>query len=151
MEQRSKEDAVTFPVNSTSVETAATKRALRVMQRTHAARWIAYASVFACRHIADSTSWSDHAFGAAADLFPKAPSSDDDLNRRAIFHALIYQATHRTTANRGRRIALRYAIDHDARLIWTPEAGIHAYTGTTGNHVHGSFGPKPVGTPPCAT
>jgi hypothetical protein len=139
-----------FPVESTSVETAATKRTVRVIKRTRAAKLIDHAGVFACRKIAGSSEWSDHSWGAAVDLFPKAPASNDDLDRRHIFHTVIYQATHRTTANRGRKLVVRYAIDHDARLIWTPEAGIHAYTGTTGDHVHVSDGKAPTGTPPCA-
>ncbi len=139
-----------FPVLSTAYETAATKRAILVLQRTRVAAIIDHAGVFDCRYMRDSTSWSDHAFGAAADFFPAGPSEAHDAERREIFHALIYQATHRTKANRRRPISLRYVIDHNASLIWTAGAGIHHYTGTTGDHVHGSFGPEPVGTPACA-
>jgi len=143
---------MSFPVLSTSTETRATKRAVRVIQRTHAAKVIAQAEVFNCRRQGPKPDdpWSDHAWGAAADFFPRPPTSDDDLQRRAIFHTIIYQSTHRTFANRGRRLATRYVIDHDARLIWFLSDGIRAYTGPLGDHVHGSFGPKPTKTPPCA-
>lgn len=143
---------MSFPILSTSVETTATKRAVRVIQRTHAAKVIARGEVFSCRRqgpLPDDP-WSDHSWGAACDFFPKPPTSDDDLQRRAIFHAIIYQSTHRTWANRGRKLTTRYVIDHDARLIWNPTDGIHAYTKKTGDHVHGSFGKAPTGTPPCA-
>ncbi len=139
-----------FPVLSTSVETAATKRALRVLQRTRVAAVIDHAGVFDCRKMRGSSSWSDHAWGAAADLFPKGPIGAHDAERRETFHALIYQSSHRTRANRGRRLVTRYVIDHDASLIWTPDAGVHAYLGPVGDHVHGSFGPEPSGVPPCA-
>jgi len=141
-----------FPIFSTSVETPATKRLLRVLARTGVADLIGHAGVFACRKIAGSTSWSDHSWGAAADLFPKPPTGDDDVERRRIFHAVIYQATHRTTANRGRKLDVRYVIDHDARLIAeAPSFQLRAYHGTTGDHVHVSTGERPTGTPPCAT
>ena len=143
---------MTFPVLSTSTETAATKRAIRVLKRLEVAQLVDHAGVFNCRTIAGSTAWSDHAFGAAADLFPRADGGDlADKQRREIAHALVYQSTHRTKANRGRKLVTRYVIDHDGRAIWTPALGWHAYGGTTGNHVHGSFGPAPQGTPACAS
>ncbi len=139
-----------FLVVSTAYETAATKRTLRVLGRLPVAELVGHAGVYDCRRMRDSSSWSDHAWGAAADLFPTGPSEHHAAERRAIFHALIYQAVHRTKANRGRRLDVRYVIDHDARLIWTPEAGVHGYTGVTGDHVHVSDGPEPTGVPPCA-
>ena len=139
-----------FPVNSTSVETPATARTIRVMQRTRVARDIDHAGVFACRKIAGSSRWSDHSWGAAVDLFPKPPSADDDQQRRWIMHTVVMQATRRTIANRGRKLDIRYVIDHDAGWQWTPAEGYRAYTGATGDHVHVSDGPAPVGVPPCA-
>ncbi len=141
---------MTFPVQSTSTQTAEARRAMRVMGRTHVAGLIAYAGCFNCRRIADSSSWSQHAFGNADDLFPRPPSTNDVREREAIFHAVIYQATHRTVANRGRPLRIAHVIDHDARRVWTPEAGIHVYTGSFGDHVHLDYLPTRTGTPPCA-
>lgn len=139
---------MTFPVESTSVETAATKRVVAVLQRLDVARKIDHAGVFACRSIAGSSAWSDHSWGAAVDLFPKG--SKDAATRREIAHAIVYQATHRTKANRFRRLRVRYVIDHDGRAMWTRSEGWHGYTGSAGDHVHCSNGRAPNGTPPCA-
>ncbi len=136
---------MSFPVESTSVETAATKRLIVVLQRLEVAKRIHHAGVFACRKISGSSAWSDHSWGAAADIFPKAPTDRDE-----IAHAIVWQATHRTKANRFRKLSIRYVIDHDGRAIWTPSEGWHAYGGAAGNHVHASTGKAPVGVPPCA-
>lgn len=141
---------MTFPLQSTSTTTPELRRGMRVMQRTKVARLIAYAGVFNCRRIAGSSSWSQHAWGNAGDLFPKPPSADDDKQRDAIAHNVVRQATERTIANRGRRIAVAHVIDHDARRIWEPGRGWHTYTGPTGDHVHVDFAPNRTGTPPCA-
>ncbi len=138
-----------FPVQSTSVETAAVKRICAVLQRTEAVKHIAYGQVFSCRKIAGSDSYSQHAWGNAVDLFPKGPSGDDAKDRRIIAHTVVWQATHRTAANRGRKLAVAEVIDHDARTIWTPEKGWHDYAGSTGDHVHVSGAPLRTGTPPC--
>jgi hypothetical protein len=142
-----------FPVNSTSVETAAIKRVVRVMQRTPASEVIGYGGVFNCRVIAGTNSYSQHAWGNAVDLFPRDPSAthtpvDQELDR--IFHAAIRQAENKTKYNHFRRMPASEIIHHNARLIWTPDAGIHAYGGTTGAHIHVSGAPLKHGTPPCA-
>jgi hypothetical protein len=129
-----------FPVQSTSVETRAAKRAMRVMQRTKVAKLISYAGCYNCRSIAGSSTPSQHSYGNADDLFPKP--GNDDLERKDIFHAVIWQATHRTKENRLRPLPIAHVIDHDARLIWTPSEGIHAYTGDTGDHVHLDYLPQ---------
>lgn len=139
-----------FPVNSTSVETAQVKRILRVMQRTKIAHDIAYAGVFNCRRERGGSDWSQHAWGNAADLFPKAPSGDDDEQRRWIMHTLVMQATRRTIANRGRKLPIALVIDHDGRLYWTPATSYRAYDGVLGDHVHVAGAPLRTGTPPCA-
>lgn len=136
-----------FSIQSDSTITAATKRACSVLQRLDLP--IDHAGVFNCRHISGSTAWSDHAFGAAADFFPRS-GGDQAAKRQEIAHAIVYQSTHRTKANRFRKLRTRYVIDHDGRAIWTPQAGWHHYEGTTGNHVHGSFGKAPNGIPDCA-
>jgi len=137
-------------VYSTTVETRATARAIRVLGRTKVGELIKQAEVFACRDIAGTSYWSDHSWGAAVDLFPAGLAAMHAERRRKIAHAAVYQATHRTRPNRFRKLAVRYVIDHDARAIWTPAQGWHPYTGTTGDHVHVSTGKAPSGTPPCA-
>lgn len=140
-----------FAVNSTSVQTAAIERACRVLGRTKAARHIAYGAVYNCRKISGSSSWSQHSWGNAVDLFPKTGNDVADArDRRIIAAAAVYQATHRTRANRFKKLDVAEVIDHDGRRIWTPEYGWHAYGGTTGNHVHVSGSPLKSGTPPCA-
>lgn len=138
---------MTFFLESTSTMTAATSRACSVLQRLDLP--IDRAGVFACRHISGSTAWSDHAFGAAADFFPN-PGGDQGYKRERIAHAIVYQSTHRTKANRFRKLRTRYVIDHDGRAIWTPATGWRPYNGTKGDHVHGSFGKAPIGLPECA-
>lgn len=146
-----------FEVRSTSTITRATQRTIRVLQRSHVAPLIAYAGVFNCRYVSGTSVWSDHAWGAAVDLFPRGtnlypegtPEDFDEILRR-IFHGVIMQATRRTRANRGRPLRIRYVIDHQHALIWTPSAGVHHYSGTVGPHVHVSTGREPTGTPPCA-
>ncbi len=141
---------MTFPLVSVSTITPACRRALRVMQRSGVAKLIARAEVFNCRKMSGSSSWSQHAWGNAADLIPRPPSSDDDKQRDAIAHNVVRQATERTIANRGRRLAVEHVIDHDARRIWTRGTGWHTYTRPTGDHVHVDFTPNRTGTPPCA-
>lgn len=139
-----------FPVNSTSVETDAIKRVVRVLRRAKVSDHIAYGAVFNCRTIAGSSSYSQHAWGNAVDLFPRQPVGDDAGERQLIFHAIIRNTTKRTLANRGKKLAVSQVIDHSGRVIWTPSEGIHPYTGTTGDHVHVSGAPLRTGTPPCA-
>ncbi len=143
---------MSFPVNSTSVETKAIERVIRVLKRTKAADRVSYGAVFSCRPIAGSSTYSQHSWGNAVDLFPKTgPHSDADAKDRAIIAAVIVKnTTKRTIANRGRKLPVSQVIDHDGRVIWTPEQGWHGYTGTTGDHVHVSGAPLRTGTPPCA-
>ncbi len=141
---------MSFPVNSTSVETAAVRRIVRVLERAKVSKLIGSAGVYNCRKIAGSSSWSQHAWGNAVDLFPVAPVADDDGQRYVIAHHVVDLATHRRRVNRFRKLAVAEVIDHDARMIWTPERGWHRYTGSTGDHVHVAGAPLRTGTPPCA-
>jgi hypothetical protein len=63
---------------------------------------------------------------------------------------VVYQAKHRTKANRFRKLDVAEVIDHDGRRIWTPSQGWHDYNGTTGTHIHVSAAPLKTGRPPCA-
>lgn len=141
-----------FPIISTAYGTAAAKRIERVLGRAKVGsgktRIISSASRFACRAIAGSSSWSQHAYGNADDLFPTA--GDTQAKLRRIADAVVYQAKHRTAANLGRKLDVAEVIDHDARRIWTPSEGWHAYGGTTGAHIHVSAAPLRTGKPACA-
>jgi len=143
---------MSFPVNSTSIGTAATKRIERVLQRSNIGsgktRIISFASRFVCKKIAGSNSWSQHSWGNADDLFPT--DGDTQAKLRHIADAVVFQATHRTVANRGRKLDVAEVIDHDGRRIWTPQSGWGPYGGTTGSHIHVTGAPKKTGTPPCA-
>jgi hypothetical protein len=139
-----------FSVLSTSVETDQIERVVRVLQRAKIRHSINYASVYACRKIADSSSWSQHSWGNAVDLFPRGDIDSHDAVRRAIANFVVKNTTQKTTANLGRKLAVSEVIDHSGRRIWTPEKGWHEYFGTTGDHVHVSGAPLRTGTPPCA-
>jgi len=147
---------VSFPVNSTSVQTAPCSRVATVMGRAKVGsgktRIIAYAGCFVCKNISGSTSWSQHSWGNALDLFPIPHPSptyvQDEL--RHIADAVVYQATHKTKANRLRRLEVAEVIDHDGRRIWTPSQGWHPYGGTSGPHIHVSASPLRTGVPACA-
>lgn len=148
---------MSFPVNSTSIETDAIKRVVRVLERAKVSRLIASGGVYNCRTVSGSSTYSQHAWGNAIDLFPRSGAvtkeefkGDVDKELRAIANAVVWQATHKTTANRGRKIPASQVIDHNNRRIWTPADGWHLYTGTTGAHVHVSGSPLRSGTPPCA-
>ena len=141
---------MSFPVFSTSVETDAIKRIVRVVQRTKVAKRIAQGQVFSCRKIAGSSTWSQHAWGNAVDLFPKGDIEAHAAIRKAIANTVVWQATHRTVANRMQRLDVAEVINHDARTIWTPSGGWRTYSGSTGDHVHVSGSPLKSGTPPCA-
>ena len=142
---------MTFPVNSTSTITPSVERICAVMQRTRVAKSIASGGVFNCRKIADSSSWSQHAWGNAVDLFPKGTEYAEKLARcRAICNGVVYQATHRTKANRLRKLDVARVIDHENRRDWTPSAGWTPYGGNTGLHGHVEGQPTKTGTPPCA-
>jgi len=141
-----------FPINSTSVWTPSCERICRVMQRAKVANVIAYAGVFSCRKIEGSTSWSQHSWGNATDLFPKG-ALEYAVKRahcRAIADATVYQATHRTKANRFRKLDVARVIDHENRRDWTPQDGWTDYGGTTGLHIHVEGQPTKTGTPACA-
>ena len=140
---------MSFPVNSTSVQTSAIKRTLACLQRAEIERVIGYAGVFVCKKIIGSSSWSQHSWGNAADIFPKGGGPTQE-RLRAIANAVVYHATHRTKANRFRKLDVAEVIDHDGRRIWTPGAGWHPYGGTTGAHIHVSGAPLKTGVPPCA-
>ena len=140
---------MSYPVNSTSVETRQIARVNRVLGRAKAGKKIAYAGVFVCKKIVGSTSWSQHSWGNAADLFPKQVYSDNrGLHEIAV--AVVRHTTKRTVANLGRKLEVAEVIDHDNRVIWTPALGWHPYGGTPGAHVHVSGDPLHTGTPSCA-
>lgn len=134
-----------FPINSTSVQTSPCKRVGRVMQRANVARLISHAGCYNCRTISGSTVYSQHAWGNALDLFPENAVHNDE-----IADAVVYQAKHRTKANRFRRLRVAEVIDHLNRRIWTPAGGWRVYGGTIGPHVHVTASPKRYGTPDCA-
>jgi hypothetical protein len=139
-----------FPIFSTSVETPAIARVIRVMQRSKVASLIDHAGVYNCRRISGSSTFSQHAWGNAVDLFPRGSADNADEACERIARAVVLQATQRTVANRGRRIPAAEVIDHQNGRIWTPSRGWHAYGGTRGPHVHVSGAPLRTGTPPCA-
>lgn len=139
---------MSYPVNSTSVETHQIARVNRVLGRARVGRRIAYAGVFVCKKIVGSTSYSQHSWGNAVDLFPRMGYGDEGL--RTIAKAVVRHTTKRTIANLGRKLEVDEVIDHNNRLIWTPSQGWHAYGGTTGPHIHVSGRPLRTGTPPCA-
>lgn len=146
---------MSFPVYSFVNPTRAVARIVRVLQRTPAAAFIDHAGVYSCRRISGSSTWSQHAWSNAVDLFPQPKRTkrgyvDSDEARTIIANAVVRNATRRTVANRGRKLKVAQVIDHDGRRIWTPERGWHAYTGSLGNHVHVSGAPLKTGTPPCA-
>jgi hypothetical protein len=121
------------------------------MQRTRIAKSIAYGGVFSCRRISGSTSWSQHAFGNAVDLFPKGT---EYAEKRAlcmkIANGVVYQAKHRTAANNRRKLDVAEVIDHENGRMWTPGGGWGPYGGAAGLHVHVTAAPKKTGTPACA-
>ncbi len=139
-----------FPVQSTSTETAAIKRVVRVVQRAKIHRSISFAQVFVCKQIDASSQYSQHAWGNACDLFPSGDIESHAARRRAIANFVVKNTTQRTLANLGRKLAVAEVIDHSGRRIWTPSRGWHTYTGATGDHVHVSGAPLRTGTPPCA-
>jgi hypothetical protein len=119
-----------------------------VLARTKTAELIDHAGVFNCRYISGTHTPSQHAWGNASDLFPKAKYDAAEACDR-IARAVVRQATKPTVANRGRKLAVSEVIDHQNGRIWTPERGWREYTGTRGPHVHVSGAPKKTGTPPC--
>jgi hypothetical protein len=143
---------MSFPIQSTSIGTASTKRIERVLQRSKIGsgktRIVKFASRFVCKKIVGSSSWSQHSWGNADDLFPTDGNTQEKL--RHIADAVVYQAKHRTVANRGRKLDVAEVIDHDARRIWTPAGGWGPYGGTLGAHIHVTGAPKRTGTPACA-
>lgn len=137
-----------FPVYSTAYYTSPCKRINVVMGRTKVDPKIDHAGVFNCRKISGSLNWSQHAFGNATDLFPTAGNTQSKL--RDIANGVVYQATHRTKANRMRKLDVAEVIDHDGRRMWTPDDGWRSYSGSTGAHIHVTAKPKRFGTPACA-
>lgn len=139
---------MSFPVYSTSVETAAIKRVVAVLGRARIDPKIKFGSVFVCKKIAGSSTWSQHSWGNAIDIFPTDGNTQAKL--RDIADAVVYQATHKTKANRFRKLPVSQVIDHDGRRIWSSGQGWYTYAGTTGAHIHVSGKPLKTGVPPCA-
>ena len=138
-----------FPVYSTSVQTPPIERLIRVLMRSHIAPLIHHAGVYNCRRIYNSSTWSQHAWGNGADLFP-SPDADDNEACEAIAQGVVLQATKRTKANWGRKLQLAEVIDHQNMTMWTRATGWKPYGGTHGPHVHVTGEPKRTGVPPCA-
>src|SRR4249920_3279575 len=115
-----------FPVNSTSVQTPPCGRVAAVMGRAKVGsgktRIIAYAGCYVCKQISGSSSWSQHSWGNALDLFPKPDPQRVTVQHelRQIANSVVYQATHKTKANRMRKLEVAEVIDHDDGRIWTP-------------------------------
>ena len=132
-----------FPVVSTSVETKACRRFIRVMQRSKVARLIHEGQVFNCRVIAGTNEYSQHAWGNAVDLMAAG------ANLRDIAYNAVDQGTQRTLGNRGRLCRVERVI-YETRE-WRRGSGWFAYTGEPHtDHVHVDFWPNRTGTPPCA-
>lgn len=137
------------PVNSTSVITSQCHHwAFDTMQRSHPARngLVHFAGVFSCRRIANSSSWSQHAFGNAIDHF----ANEADLETIAMNFEI--QATRKTFANRKVEAPIHYIIWKEGKGgIWSPDRGWHDYSGFhPATHVHVDFLPEREGTPSCA-
>jgi len=140
---------VTFKVNSTSTITRECHEfAFDVMQRSSPSRngKILYAGVYNSRHIAGQSSWSQHAFGNAIDLFGHEADLDE------IAHNVVLQRNESTYANRGDRQPVHYVIWKEGKGgIWSPTKGWHEYVGYhPPTHVHVDFDPLRTGRPPCA-
>jgi len=143
---------VGYPVVSTSYYTKRCQRFNKVLNRSKVADLIAQGEVFACKQIAGTTEWSQHAWGNAVDLMVRNPSRPPvavlhDL--RIIAENAVAQGTQRTLANRGIRCAVERVIYDEKE--WRKGSGWFPYTGephTT--HVHVDFAPNETGSPPCA-
>ena len=135
-------------VRSTSTITGPCKRfVFDVMQKSAPARHgkILRAGVFACRTISGSTTFSQHSFGNAVDLFA------DETDLEAIAKNVVLQATKLTRANGGDPVPVGVVIHH--QQAWTTNNPVfHAADVTPHlNHVHVQFLPLKTGTPPCAS
>jgi hypothetical protein len=133
-------------VRSTSTITDPCKRyANDVMQKSAPARngRIKFGGVFNCRTVAGSTTFSQHAWGNAIDIF----CDEDDLE--AIAKNVVLQATKQTKANDGLMVPVGMIIHH--QQVWTPNQGFHTVSSVEPHitHVHVQFLPEKVGTPPC--
>ena len=115
-------------------------------------RIISFAGCYNCRKISGSSSWSQHSWGNALDLFPVPNPQRVYVQKelRDIANAVVYQATHRTKANRFRKLDVAECIDHDGRRRWTPSGGWGSYGGATGAHIHVTAAPYRTGLPGCA-
>lgn len=96
-----------------------------------------------CRRIANSTSYSDHAWGAAIDWGSGnvSPSEQQKTSMKTLFDYCI---------NSSIAYHINYVIYN--RKIWSrSNSTVHNYTGTNPhtNHVHISFTDSGTGTPPC--
>jgi hypothetical protein len=134
-------------VRSTSVITDPCERFVEVMQRSAPALRgkIHRAGVFNCKLISGTTTFSQHSWGNAIDLF----CNEEDL--AAIAGNVVLQATKLTRANTGLPVPVATVIHH--QLAWTTNnprfhvANVQPHT----NHVHVEFLPAKTGTPPCAS
>lgn len=137
---------MSFPVNSTSLETTRIARALLVVKRrTKASAVVASAGVYNCRTTTGTDLLSAHAFGDAADLMfkPGTPGAERDRLARAI----IRDATEKTVVNMGRPTKVNFVIWNDGKrnLQWTRSGGVEPYSGADhSGHIHlaGSFSVK---------
>ena len=138
-------------MNSTSTQTASCERICRVLQRAKIEKSISFGAVYNCRRILGSTTFSQHAWGNAVDLFPTGTEYAEKRARcMTIANAVVWQAKHRTNANNRRKLDVAEVIDHENGRMWTPGGGWGPYGGAAGLHVHVTAAPKKTGVPPCA-
>jgi len=134
-----------FTVLSISTITAPVARAIKVAQRAKFSKYIYQAGVYNCRKIDGTNTWSQHSWGNAVDLFTRSA-----LNNKRAANGIVYQTTHRTIANKFKKLDVYRVIDHENSRDWVKGAGWTKYGGAKGLHVHVEGDPVKTGTPPCA-
>lgn len=114
--------------------TTPARRGRRVLLRRF--RRITDVQVYACRKVAGSSSWSQHAWGNALDVFA-TKAELGQIARYLVRHARRRRV--QTVIFDGRS----WSWDHRR---WVPYTGSNPHT----SHVHVDFRPRRFGTPPCA-
>lgn len=90
-----------------------------------------FAGAYVCKHIAGSSSMSQHSYGNAVDVF---------------FDTMAHQVRVYEAIKAGKApVPIGHAIS--GKLIWSPASGQHAYGGDTHYHLHVDFVPDYSG--PC--
>lgn len=133
---------MSFPVNSTSVETRRIARVIRVFQR-HLLRasLVTNGGLYVCKETAGTSLFSAHSFGDAVDLMCyKGPEALE-----SIAHALIRDREKRTVLNMMRRTEAYLIIwkGPNGPRQWTPSEGIKVYTGSSDHSTHVHVGCSP--------